>query len=240
MTEQNAAVAEAAEDFSGIPGAQDAQENLELQVIPNRTVVGWVLTGVSALDVTDPKDPFFSLSFEAVAPEPFKGRKFTQRLRTSNAKMKGKKPPHREYVFWNINVKDALKIVAGILFETPANATRSLYAGLSGLGTVANPLTDHTLQLVKPVIENLKKLCGQGTLFVRMRVRKLDDGAEVNEFGAVAFPKNDAAKELGLPPWAIPGDTSEAGEYATEEEAAMITSEADLVPTSDVGVVAKS
>lgn len=238
MSEEATAAAEAAEDFSGIPGAQEAQENLELQVIPNRTVVGWVLTAVSALDCTDPKDPFFNLSFEATAPEQFKGRKFTKRIRTSNAKQKGAKPPHREFVFWNINAKDVLKIVAGILFETPVNATRTLYAGLSGLGTAARPLTDHTGQLVKPVIENLKKLCGQGTVYVRMRVRKLEDGSEVNEFGAVAFPKDDAAKELGMPPWAVPGDTSEAGEYASEEAVQEITSEADLAPAA--GTVAQS
>lgn len=237
MSETQAAAA--VEDFSGMPWAQEAVERAELTVIPARTVIGWVLTNVGNLDTTDPKAPFVNASFEAVEPANFKGRKQTKRFSTSNAQAKGKKPPHKPFVFWNISFADMLKIVAGIKFCTPVEARAFLLAGLGGLGTAANPLTDHATQVVKPVFENFRKLVGQGTFYCRMKVRKLDDGSEVNEFGAIAYPTDESKKEAGLPPWATPGDASEAGDFATEEAAAEITSEADLV-AADEGAVAQS
>lgn len=238
MSEEQAAAAAAVEDFSGMPWAQEAVDRAELTVIPARTVIGWVLTSVGALDTTDPKMPFVNATFTAVEPVAFKDRKSTKRFAVSNAQQKGKKPPHKPFVFWNISFADMLKIVAGIKFCTPEEARSFLLAGLSGLGTAANPLTDHNSQVVKPIFANFAKLVAQGTFYTRMRVRKLDDGSEVNEFGAIAYPTDEVKKEAGLPPWAIPGDGSDVTEIA-DEASLEVSSEADLVPAEE-GAVAQS
>jgi hypothetical protein len=230
LTAIAAATATTGEDFSGMPWAQEAVERAEQVVIPARTVIGWVLTGVGALDQTDPKMPFVNTNFEAVEPEAYKGRKITKRFSTSNATQKSKKG--NAFVFWNITFGNLLSLVGGIKFITPPEARAILLAGLGGLGTPANPLSDHTSQVVKPILENFKKLIGDGTFYTRMKVRKLDDGGEISEFGAIAYPANETKKELGMPQWAVPGGQPDDTHFESEDLAAEITSEADLHVTA--------